>query len=109
MIGTRNTGIDVVWLAMKNAWSDRTFGPGTRLKGVIDHIRKELVEVEENPCAEEWADIILLALDGAHRQGYSATEILDAIINKQARNVRREWPDWRESSQDEALHHTREA
>jgi hypothetical protein len=100
--------IDAVWLAVKNEWSYRTFGPGPRLKGVIDHIRKELVEVEENPCAEEWADIVLLALDGANRQGYSAAEILDAIVNKQERNVQRTWPDWRATSQHEAIHHDSE-
>lgn len=27
-------------------FSERTFGPGTRTQGVLDHIRKELREIE---------------------------------------------------------------
>ena len=30
-------------------WSEKTFGPGERTTGLIDHIRKELVEIEKDP------------------------------------------------------------
>jgi len=45
---------------------------GTRTKGVIDHLRKELDEVEKEPTdLLEWIDLVLLALDGAWRHGYT--------------------------------------
>ena len=33
-------------LLRQKAFSERTFGPGPRTKMVIDHIRKELIEIE---------------------------------------------------------------
>lgn len=43
-------------------FSRRTFGPGDRHKGIIDHIRKELVEIEQAPGdIKEWIDVIILA------------------------------------------------
>jgi hypothetical protein len=47
-------------------FSERTFGPGERAEGIIDHIGMELKEVLKSPRdLEEWIDIVLLALDGA--------------------------------------------
>lgn len=37
----------IAHLTRQAAFSRATFGPGPRTKGVIDHIRKELVEVEK--------------------------------------------------------------
>ena len=39
------------------AFSRATFGPGARTKGVVDHIRKELVEIEESNGDLENADV----------------------------------------------------
>lgn len=73
-------------------WSDRTFGPGDRHRGVVEHIRKELNEILENPeDLEEWVDVIILALDGARRSGYNSNQIVQAIIDKQAKNRKRRW------------------
>lgn len=33
-------------LRRQHEWSERTFGPGQRAAGVLDHIRKELKEIE---------------------------------------------------------------
>lgn len=89
-------------------FSLKTFGPGPRSKGVIDHIRKELVEIEAAPLElEEWVDVILLALDGAWRAGYSPEDIAEAIEGKQERNEARAWPDWRTASPDQAIEHVR--
>ncbi len=42
-------------LIRQMAFSHATFGPGERTDGVIDHIRKELVEVENaNGESDEW-------------------------------------------------------
>lgn len=90
------------------AWSKTTFGPTARTKGVIDHIRKELLEIEAKPYdLSEWVDVIILGLDGAWRHGFSPEEIAAAIEAKQAKNEARTWPDWRTRSQDEAIEHDR--
>ena len=89
-------------------WSEKTFGPGDRTKGVIDHIRKELAEIEAAPGdLEEWIDVIILAFDGAWRSGASPLQIVEALIAKQAKNEARTWPDWRSLPTDVAIEHIR--
>lgn len=105
----RPIAVDLVaHLRRQHEWSERTFGPGNRTAGVLDHIRKELVEIEENPLdLSEWIDVAILALDGAWRAGYSPEEIAGALLAKQARNEARTWPDWRTQSSDKAIEHDR--
>lgn len=91
------------------AWSQRTFGPGARMVGIIRHIDKELREIEAKPDdIEEWIDVVILALDGAWRSGASADMIVEALQAKQLKNELRNWPDWREIAQDVAIEHVRE-
>lgn len=93
-------------LQRQHEWSERTFGPGHRTAGVIDHIRKELVEIEVSPLdLSEWIDVAILALDGAWRAGYSPEEIAAALTAKQAKNEARTWPDWRTAPTDKAIEH----
>jgi hypothetical protein len=92
----------------KNDWSAATFGPGKRTGGVIAHIRSELTEIEANPDdVVEWCDVILLAMDGAFRAGFTPAQVITALINKQSKNTRRQWPDWRTKSQDEFSTHVK--
>lgn len=89
-------------------FSERTFGPGHRVKGVLQHIRKELDEIEANPNdLSEWIDVAILAMDGAWRQGYSPNQIAKAWLDKQAKNEARRWPDWRKMPEDQAIEHDR--
>ncbi len=89
-------------------WSISNFGPGARLKGCLDHITKELEEIRAKPGdVSEWADLMILAMDGAWRSGHSAHEIASAVIAKQKKNRDRLWPDWRTRSEDEAIEHIR--
>ncbi len=101
------TGFDLVaHLHRQREFSERTFGPGTRTAGVLDHIRKELNEIEAKPDdVTEWVDVILLALDGAWRAGFSPEQIAQAIAAKQARNEARQWPDWRNAEPGKAIEH----
>jgi hypothetical protein len=100
--------IDSRHLENQRAWSLETFGPGKRTKGVLDHIRKELLEIEADPeDLMEWVDIIILAFDGAWRHGWEPQEIINAIKMKQSVNQNRTWPDWRTRSEDEAIEHDR--
>lgn len=103
-----SASIDAEHLARQREWSERTFGPGPRTKGVLDHIRKELKEIEDDPSdVREWVDVVILALDGAWRAGWQPQEIIDAIKVKQAKNEARTWPDWRTMSADRAIEHDR--
>lgn len=98
----------VEYIGRQREWSRRAFGPGERLHGVLDHMAKEMDEVRAAPGdVYEWVDLIILALDGAWRQGHDPDVIAGALLNKQARNAARVWPDWRTRSEDEAIEHVR--
>ncbi len=98
-------------LERQRAFSERAFGPGSRplrLAGVIDHIQKELREIEADPSdLEEWIDVVLLACDGAWRAGHEPAAIAAALEAKLAKNERRTWPDWRTAPADKAIEHDR--
>lgn len=121
------------YLARQCAVGRHAFGPGERRRGVIQHIQKELVEVQEAPTqsevCKEWTDVAILSLDGLLR---AARELLrqmpnkatrqlsgeptndqvaelawELLTQKQAKNELRTWPDWRGKSEDVALEHER--
>ncbi len=108
-------------LLRQMAWSHATFGPGQRMDGVIDHIRKELIEViESDGAADEWVDVVILALDGLTRklafietENYIerrdpegvAAKACERIKLKQRRNESRTWPDWRTADPGKAIEH----
>ena len=105
-------------LTRQIVFSTATFGPGKRTKGVIDHIRKELVELEATSGSPaEWVDVVILALDGltrackAEHVDYPAEAAASAavgfILRKQQRNELRTWPDWRTAPLDKAIEHVR--
>ncbi len=100
--------IDAAHLSRQKEWSRATFGPGPRTQGVIDHIRKELTEIEADPSdLMEWVDVLILAFDGAWRAGWEPEEIIEAIQAKQAQNELRSWPDWRTADPNAAIEHVR--
>lgn len=72
------------------AWSTETFGPGDRTEYVCDHLASELDEVRADPGdVYEWADVIILAVDGAWRAGHAPDEIIEAVRTKMRWNRRR--------------------
>ena len=100
------------------AFSRGTFGPGERRASVIDHIRKELREVETSDGEPaEWGDVVILGLDGLMRAlkkrhpRETTSEIArmaaTVILLKQEKNEDREWPDWRTAPSDRAIEHLR--
>lgn len=98
----------VAHLERQRDFSLKTFGPGPRTKGVVDHIRKELAEIEADPAdIMEWVDVIILAFDGAWRAGWDPQAIVNAIVAKQTKNEARQWPDWRTADPDKAIEHVR--
>lgn len=102
-------GFDLVaHLHRARSFSERTFGPGARTAGVVDHIRKELREIEADPSdVMEWIDVVILAFDGAWRAGWTPEEIVAAIVTKQTKNEGRTWPDWRTTDPNKAIEHDR--
>lgn len=92
------------YIDRQRKWSTHTFGPGPRLKGILEHIRRELKEIEESPGdVTEWIDVVILALDGAWRAGYDPINIAAAMANKQQKNFARKWPE--PTSEDVAVEH----
>lgn len=95
-------------LRRQRAFSEQTFGPGERTAGIIDHIRKELREIEAKPSdLSEWIDVVILALDGAWRVGFTPKQIIAALVAKQDKNEARTWPDWRTAEPGKAIEHDR--
>jgi len=103
--------IDENYLERQARFSAGAFGPGSRMGGVSDHIRKELdTEVREGQPDEdpqEWIDVIMLALDGAWRSGLTPRQIIDGLHAKLAVNESRTWPDWRTAEPGKAIEHDR--
>lgn len=98
----------VSYLHRQWAWSRETFGPALRTKGIVQHITKELREIEAEPHdLAEWVDVIILAMDGFWRHGGKPEDLLPAMQAKQDRNFARTWPDWRTMGEDQAIEHDR--
>ena len=97
------------YIQEQKEWSLKTFGPGNRVDGVIDHIKKELEKIKDKPKdLEEWVDVIILALDGAWRAGFKPWEICFKMRHKQLINKDREWPDWKTAKEGKAIEHIRD-
>jgi hypothetical protein len=94
----------------KMEWSVQVFGPGNSYSGIVEHIRKELNEIELKPSdLEEWIDVVLLAMDGAWRSAGASGHIFVAgILAKDEKNRKRKWPDWRTLAPGQVSEHVRE-
>lgn len=96
------------YYARQIEWSKNTFGPALRTKGIIDHIKKELKEIEADPRdLSEWIDVVILAMDGFWRHGGFVADLLPRLLAKQKKNMARTWADWRTMSEDQAIEHDR--
>lgn len=96
----------ITHLRRQREFSLTTFGPGYSTGRILDHIRKELTEIESAPKdLEEWIDLIMLACDGAWRAGYSPEQITGMLERKLTKNEQRDWPDWREADPNKAIEH----
>lgn len=94
------------YLQRHKNWSLSTFGSGRRTEGLCKHITKELHEIRKEPNdLMEWIDVIILAFDGAWRAGYTPTQIINALVQKQAINFQRQW---NHASDSEPTEHVRE-
>lgn len=97
-------------LYRQREWSWQNFGPPffRGFKGPLNHARKELIEIEEEPWeVEEWADALILLFDGAMRAGHTPEDLMAAIADKLDKNMLRVWPDWRDADPDKPIEHVR--
>jgi hypothetical protein len=98
----------VGWLREKDEWSAETFGPGERTAALVEHMRRELVEVLADPAdIVEWVDIVFLATEGAARMGHTPEAFCEALKAKLAKNKARTWPDWRTVPAGQPIEHVR--
>jgi len=96
------------YVAEQQLFSSKAFGPGMRTKGLVEHIKKELDEIEADPTdLNEWIDVIILSLDGYWRHGGTPAGLLQLMAEKLERNKQRRWPDWRTMTEGEPIEHVR--
>lgn len=94
------------YLKRQREWSRKTFGPSKRTRGIIQHISKELLEIEAKPeDLSEWIDVVILAMDGYWRHGGTPERFMGDLQAKQDKNFARTWPT--PKSEDEAVEHNR--
>ena len=95
------------YLEEQMRWSSTMFGRSARTKGTIEHIKKELCEVEREPHdLEEWIDIVMLALDGYWRHGGRPVDVADDLFAKAAIVRERKFPP--DISDDKPAEHVRD-
>lgn len=94
-------------LYRQKAFCLETFGPN--YKGVLNHVRKEIKEIEAAPDdLEEHIDLILLAFSSALYTGCTPEEIANMLEAKQKKNELRTWPDWKTAKSGEVIEHLKE-
>lgn len=87
---------DYSWSIMLNqmaSWQRIQF-PRTTTTGAANHLRKEIEELTDKPDdAEEWADILHLAIQGGTKAAGSLNKFMGVVGNKLDANMKkRDWP-----------------
>jgi len=86
------TAMLIPYIKEHKEWSLNAFGDRPTYLSVCSHIEKELKEIHQNPHdLEEWIDVMILAIDGAWRAGYTAEDIVTMLTIKQQKNKGRRW------------------
>ena len=83
-------------------WADQTF-PKSSNESICKHLEEELVEFLDDQSPEEAADIVLLLMHHAHKNGYN---LLYEAEKKLLKNKRRTWES--EPNKDGYYKHTKE-
>ena len=85
-----------------NRWQNETFTHQQTVHGLLNHLSKEMIELLDEPSAEEAADCAILLFGLAGRMGF---DLLDEVAKKMAINEVRSWgkPD-----KDGVIEHTKE-
>lgn len=82
------------WLTLQNdigVFTEKTF-PSSTAVSKAKHLSAEALEAAADPSdVLEWADCMILLLDGARKAGFSVDDIHAAVIRKMDINKRRNW------------------
>lgn len=82
------------WQRMQDeigVFTEKTF-PGATAKSKALHLAEEAQEAANDPSdVIEWADCMILLLDGARRSGFSTDDLFQAVTKKMEINKRRKW------------------
>jgi len=86
-------------------WQQRTFGDSLTDQGLINHMKREILEIEQadrvEKVEEECADLLLLLLGFAHKKGFSlATAAEEKFRKVQQRR-------WKEPDGEGVIEHVR--
>ncbi|ERP95719.1 hypothetical protein Q669_29565 [Labrenzia sp. C1B10] len=76
-------------------WSDATFGPRSERGPIssLKHLKKEVDEALNDPHeVEEYADMMFLLLDAAHRAGFDCFDVHGAMVDKLPVLLKRDYP-----------------
>ena len=66
--------------------------PDQTLAAKLEHLRREVVELQDNPRdLSEWADVFILILGSANKAGLAAPELIALAHEKMAINENRKW------------------
>jgi len=98
----------LAFIQRQKEFSLKAFGPAGRAVGILNHVKKEIKEIEQDPeDATEWVDVILLSFDRLWRMGYEPSQIAELLQTKLIKNENRTWPDWNNMSEEDAIEHDR--
>ena len=99
----------IEYITRQREWSEQTFGHSVRTNGITRHIEKELAEIRAAPHdLTEWIDVVILALDGAWRAGYTPEQIAEGMQRRQSVNFNRRWPAANNCDPEQPIEHIRE-
>lgn len=96
---------------LQAAWSRETFGPDNVRGpiGPLKHLEKEVKEAQDAPGdLSEYVDCLFLVCDAARRAGFTREQLLEGASLKLAKNMARQWPDWRTVPLNTAIEHVRD-
>lgn len=99
------------FLADLMAWQDETFGRRQTLRGVLDHVVKEIEqEIRPDPTnLDEWLGLMNLSVSAQRLAGATPEQMVEAWQLLLAELKARRWPDWRTADPDRAIEHDRSA
>lgn len=88
-------------------WSSKTF-PAATSKSALSHLKSEVLEIESNlnngiKDVTEYADALMLIMDAAGRDGFTALDVLNAFRDKHEVNKQRNWI----KNEDGSYYHTK--
>ena len=74
------------------AWADSVFGKDRKPEMILQHLKKEIQELIEEPSnLEEYADVGILWLNAAAKAGYKVKDLYFAMAGKLMVNKSRKW------------------